>query len=421
MMDMDEPPKEELFLHTKTRTELESDLERCLERKRNLEEERSALHNLKIDFETMLNQRQEELSQARAQLASLQSEREDLKVELGELKQMRLREKDKVEELTKKILQVEQEKVGLQEENERLNQKVEQIVHDREAYRAYSEEAEKLVEIKTGKLMADLREVQEVNQRYQTEIGDARRKITEYEEKIREAMGEKEAVERKMQTQRGVHEFREEFLTELGDKLEDLQNLVTKFGSELQAPRLVLEGEERKSPEKDEVETLLAEPEKIGVESEVEHVIEVEKVLPSERGAVEEHGEVEEKLVGGTQGEKLWEEPEVEREEEELVKKEEIEERELMGREEIEERELMGREEIEERELMGREEIEERELMGREEIEEREFVEREPERERAEERIEEKTEEKLAREPEMKEEKRKFPWEEEDESPTWGF
>ena len=193
-MDTDESGKPETFLNMKTRTELESDLERCQERKQNLEEEKNALYNMRIDLEAMLKQREEELSSSKAQLESAQLAREEVVGELENLKNQRPDDLEKIEALNQKILQIEQEKENLQEENRRLNEYVEQCERDKETYKAYSNEAERLIEVKTGKLMADLREAQQLSEQYKAEISERDEKIRVYEEEVERVREEREAL-----------------------------------------------------------------------------------------------------------------------------------------------------------------------------------------------------------------------------------
>lgn len=285
MIDMDESRKEESFLHTKTRTELESDLEQCLERKQNLEEEKNALHNLKIDLETMLNQREEELSQVRSHIESFQSGKEELETEVANLRELRASDQRVLEELRHKISAIEQGIRELQEENSRLKTELELCETDKETYKTYSEKTEKLIEVKTGKLQADMRDLQQITQQYRTEIEEKDKKIVEYEKMIEKITEEKEALESQMLEQKRQTESKE-FMVRLGGKLDELQSLVKEF--EAQSP-VAAPGEEGKDVE---METLLAEPEHIGLKPEIvleperEEIpeVQIEDVEPGEEG-----------------------------------------------------------------------------------------------------------------------------------------
>ena len=362
MMDVDEPQDQKTFLETKTRTELESDLDRCLERKRNLEEEKNALHNLKIDLETMLKQREEELSTVKSQLHSLQSAKETVERELESVKESRSSDQGTIEELHQKVREAEQGKVELQQENVQLKEALEHAERDKETYRAYSDEAEKLIEVKTGKLLADLREVQQLNEQYKMEIQKKDERIAEYEEEIERITRENEALKEQMVTRKDMQVVSREFVDEIGSKLEDLEDLVHEFGVKFHGSELVPEevAVQREEPEvemetfeekveaeifeereemetfeeKVEAETLLAEPEQIGAEPvEPESEQEIDMLEPEPVQPEEPVIELEEKSAERTWGEQLWEEPEmepIEKEEEveykpEPVEKEEVE------------------------------------------------------------------------------------------------
>jgi len=380
MMDVDEPQDQKTFLETKTRTELESDLDRCLERKRNLEEEKNALHNLKIDLETMLKQREEELSTVKSQLHSLQSAKETVERELESVKESRSSDQGTIEELHQKVREAEQGKVELQQENVQLKEALEHAERDKETYRAYSDEAEKLIEVKTGKLLADLREVQQLNEQYKMEIQKKDERIAEYEEEIERITRENEALKEQMVTRKDMQVVSREFVDEIGSKLEDLEDLVHEFGVKFHGSELVPEevAVQREEPEvemetfeekveaeifeereemetfeekveaeifeereemetfeeKVEAETLLAEPEQIGAEPvEPESEQEIDMLEPEPVQPEEPVIELEEKSAERTWGEQLWEEPEmepIENEEEveyepEPVEKEEVE------------------------------------------------------------------------------------------------
>jgi len=381
MMDVDEPQDQKTFLETKTRTELESDLDRCLERKRNLEEEKNALHNLKIDLETMLKQREEELSTVKSQLHSLQSAKETVERELESVKESRSSDQGTIEELHQKVREAEQGKVELQQENVQLKEALEHAERDKETYRAYSDEAEKLIEVKTGKLLADLREVQQLNEQYKMEIQKKDERIAEYEEEIERITRENEALKEQMVTRKDMQVVSREFVDEIGSKLEDLEDLVHEFGVKFHGSELVPEevAVQREEPEvemetfeekveaeifeereemetfeekveaeifeereemetfeeKVEAETLLAEPEQIGAEPvEPESEQEIDMLEPEPVQPEEPVIELEEKSAERTWGEQLWEEPEmepIEKEKEEVeykpepVEKEEVE------------------------------------------------------------------------------------------------
>ncbi|MBU7026932.1 MAG: hypothetical protein HXS48_08320, partial [Theionarchaea archaeon] len=359
MMDVDEPQDQKTFLETKTRTELESDLDRCLERKRNLEEEKNALHNLKIDLETMLKQREEELSTVKSQLHSLQSAKETVERELESVKESRSSDQGTIEELHQKVREAEQGKVELQQENVQLKEALEHAERDKETYRAYSDEAEKLIEVKTGKLLADLREVQQLNEQYKMEIQKKDERIAEYEEEIERITRENEALKEQMVTRKDMQVVSREFVDEIGSKLEDLEDLVHEFGVKFHGSELVPEevAVQREEPEvemetfeekveaeifeereemetfeekveaeifeereemetfeeKVEAETLLAEPEQIGAEPvEPESEQEIDMLEPEPVQPEEPVIELEEKSAERTWGEQLWEEPEME-------------------------------------------------------------------------------------------------------------
>ena len=350
MMDVDEPQDQKTFLETKTRTELESDLDRCLERKRNLEEEKNALHNLKIDLETMLKQREEELSTVKSQLHSLQSAKETVERELESVKESRSSDQGTIEELHQKVREAEQGKVELQQENVQLKEALEHAERDKETYRAYSDEAEKLIEVKTGKLLADLREVQQLNEQYKMEIQKKDERIAEYEEEIERITRENEALKEQMVTRKDMQVVSREFVDEIGSKLEDLEDLVHEFGVKFHGSELVPEevAVQREEPEvemetfeekveaeifeereemetfeeKVEAETLLAEPEQIGAEPvEPESEQEIDMLEPEPVQPEEPVIELEEKSAERTWGEQLWEEPEMEP----IEKEEEVE------------------------------------------------------------------------------------------------
>jgi hypothetical protein len=318
MMDIDKPQEPRPFLETKTRTELESDLEQCLERKRNLEEEKNALHNLRIDLETVLKQREEELSHVRAQQESLYSAKEKAERELESVQRMRAGDQNSIEELNQKIHLRERENLDLQEENKELRDLLEVAERDRETYRVYSDEAEKLIEIKTGKLQADLREMQQANEGYRKEIQNMNERVKEYAEEIQRVIEEKETLEQQMLTRKDIQVVSTEFMGELGTKLEDLQRLVRKFGD--RAPIEMLEKERE-----------------IGLQKEFEQIVkpveegefEVEEREPTEtpeyEGNGEEYKEIEEGEIGRTE------------EREEIEEYKEIEEGEIGRTEEREE------------------------------------------------------------------------------------
>ncbi len=378
MMDIDESQRQKTFLEVKTRTELESDLERCIERKKNLEEEKNALHNLKIDLETMLKQREEELSNIRMKLQSMQSAEQETKRELESLRELRSTDQTAADELARKIRQIEQEKLGIQEENAELKVLLEQADHDKRKYKEYSDEADKLIEIKTGKLQADLREVQQLNQQYRREIQEKDEKIAEYEREIRRLTKESEILEERILTRKDMQVVSKEFMNELGAKLEDLKKLVSEFGLELRGSELVLKEVPEKAEPAGEVEALLAEPEHIDIESAGEPEPVLEKIETEEH----EEGQSLESLIE-------HEEPLIEHEEP-LIEHEEF----LAEHEETSP-------EHEEPERSW-----ERKLWEEPEAELR--VEREVEKES---------------EPEIppRKEEEKFPWEDEDEEPGWGF
>lgn len=262
-MDTDEFQEQKTFLETKTRTELESDLERCLERKRNLEEEKNALHNLKIDLETVLKQREEELSTMRVQLESNKSAREEAERRLEELKEMRSGDQGAIDELNQRIHQAGQANQELQEELGRVKDLLEQAERDKETYKAYSNEAEKLVEVKTGKLMADLRELEQINQQCQREIEGRDEKMREYREEIERVKAEKDTLEEQVLTRKGMQVVSSEFIDELRARLDALQRVVNEFGPQGEGAEGGLEGVDVCV---DEAEPLLVEPEQIGGE-----------------------------------------------------------------------------------------------------------------------------------------------------------
>lgn len=332
MIEGDESQEPETFLHMKTRTELESDLERCLERKQNLEEEKSALHNLRVDLEATLKQREEDLSNVRAELESVGSEKEKVEEELNQLKELRSDELEKIETLNQKILHIARERGELQEENRKLTESMKQIEQDRETYKAYSEEAERLIEVKTGKLMADLREIQQLNEQYRREIQEKEEKLRTYEEESQRVKEEREALEKEMQMQQVKKKVSEDFLVNLSDKLEDLQNLVNSFGMQLQeaieagvevegteAERTKVERAEMEAEvegtaeiEKEaEVETLLSEPEHIGETVSGEPGERVPEEIEETEQDVEPGGmEAEERVETGEMGLEMPSEPE---------------------------------------------------------------------------------------------------------------
>ncbi|MBU7041887.1 MAG: hypothetical protein HXS45_13835, partial [Theionarchaea archaeon] len=229
MIDTDESHTEKSFLHTKTRTELESDLEQCLERKRNLEEEKNALHNLKIDLETMLNQREEELNRVKSQAESVGAENERLQADLESLVTQKSSNEGVLEELNQRVFQIQQEKKELQDENERLRNDLVQSERDKETYKAYSEEAEKLLEVKTNKLQADLREERQVSQQLQREIEERNRSTEELRSEIQHIEEEKQRIKQQISTQEKMQAVNSEFMGRLSEKMEELQDLIRQF------------------------------------------------------------------------------------------------------------------------------------------------------------------------------------------------
>lgn len=235
-MTIDESQEDKEFLNTKTRSELESDLEQCLERKKSLEEAKTALHNFKIDLETMLKQRDIKISELESHLAAVHSEKEAIETNLTTLEESRSHDQGALEELREQIHQIGQEKTHLENENYELKKSMELLEHDKETYKAYSDEAEKILEVKTEKLLADLRYIQEENQRHMVMIAEKEEIIRNYEEKIQELSEKQNTFIQQMTDRQDIRTVSKEFMDSLESKLGDLQNLMNSFGSQLQGP-----------------------------------------------------------------------------------------------------------------------------------------------------------------------------------------
>jgi chromosome segregation ATPase len=408
-MNSDESQESEGFLHTKTRTELESDLEQCLQRKKTLEETQTKLHNVKIDLETILDQKEKTISELQSQITALQSEKETAETQLKSLEETRSHDQGALEEFKEQIQHLEDEKSQLETENSKLRTMVEQLDRDKETYKAYSDEAERILEVKTKKLLADLRYIEEENQRHIEEISKQDQLLRDYEQKIRDLTEKQDTFLQKMTDTQNIHTVSKEFMEHMESKLVDLQNLMDSFSSRLQEPEI---------PTKDVEEHEEVPEEEPSIELPEEH-----EEVPEEEPSIElpeEHEEVPESILK-EEGEEEGGIPYATGEDEEDI----ISDKLSALSDSFEESEDIFESDLE-LELSEPEDLSSLEIKEeKEDIEEKSGEElgkdtEHPDQEYESESVKKESEKSTSNGTEEEKEEKKFPWEEENE-PGWGF